>query len=37
MHHLASAIGPNRKVIVLEKGGRTWFVTEDAVVPTDTG
>ena len=37
MHRLASSIGPNRKVIVLEKGGRTWFVTENAVVPTDTG
>jgi hypothetical protein len=37
MHRLAGAIGPNRKVIVLEKEGRTWFVTENAVVPTDTG
>ena len=36
MHHLARAIGPNRKVILLEKG-RSWFVTENAVVPTDTG
>jgi len=37
MHRLAGAIGPDRKVIVLEKEGRTWFVTENAVVPTDTG
>ena len=36
LHRLASAIGPNRKVIVLEKG-RTWFATENAIVPTDTG
>ena len=36
LHRLANAIGPNRKVIVLEKG-RTWFVTESAIVPTDTG
>ena len=36
LHRLANAIGPNRKVIVLEKG-RTWFVTENAIVPTDTG
>src|SRR5260370_29481779 len=27
LHRLASSIGPDRKVIVLEKG-RTWFVTE---------
>jgi hypothetical protein len=36
LHRLARAIGPNRKVIVLEQGG-TWFVTENAIVPTDTG
>ena len=36
LHRLARSIGPNRKVIVLEKG-RTWFVTENAIVPTDTG
>jgi hypothetical protein len=36
LHRLARAIGPNRKVILLEKG-RTWFATEDAVVPADTG
>jgi len=36
MHRLARQIGPTRKVIVLEKG-RTWFVTEDTIVPTDTG
>jgi hypothetical protein len=36
LHRLASSIGPDRKVIVLEKG-RAWFVTESAIVPTDTG
>jgi hypothetical protein len=36
MHRLARAIGPTRKVILLEKG-RTWFVNQDAIVPTDAG
>jgi hypothetical protein len=36
LHHLAMSIGPHRKVIVLEKG-RSWFVTESAIVPTDIG
>jgi hypothetical protein len=36
LHRLARALGPTRKVVVLEKS-RTWFVTEDAIVPTDTG
>jgi hypothetical protein len=36
LHRLAGATGPNRKVILLEKG-HTWFVTESSIVPTDTG
>jgi hypothetical protein len=36
LHRLATAVGPGRKVIVLEKD-RTWFITENAIVPTDTG
>ena len=36
LHRLESSIGPDRKVIVLEKG-RAWFVTKNGVVPTDTG
>jgi hypothetical protein len=36
MHRLARAIGPTRKVVLLEKG-RTWFVNEDTVVPADAG
>jgi hypothetical protein len=36
LHRLAGSIGPTRKVIVLEKG-RTWFVTENAIVPADIG
>jgi hypothetical protein len=36
LHRLAKANAPRRKVIVTEKG-RTWFVTEDAIVPVDTG
>jgi hypothetical protein len=36
LHRLATTVGPGRKVIVLTKD-RTWFVTENAIVPTDTG
>jgi hypothetical protein len=36
LHRLAASVGPQRRVILLEKT-RTWFVTENAVVPTDTG
>ena len=36
LHRLAKANAPARKIIVLEKG-RTWFVTENAIVPADTG
>jgi uncharacterized protein len=36
LHRLASSTGPGRQVILLEKG-RSWFVTENAIVPTDTG
>jgi len=36
LHRLASTIGPNRRVILMEKG-RTWFVTKTAIVPADTG
>jgi uncharacterized protein len=36
LHRLARSIGPNRRVILMEKG-QTWFVTENAIVPTDTG
>jgi hypothetical protein len=36
LHHLAEVIGPQRKVILMQKG-HTWFVTPDAVVPVDTG
>jgi hypothetical protein len=36
LHRLAKANAPRRKVILMEKG-QTWFVTEDAIVPADTG
>jgi hypothetical protein len=36
LHRLAKANAPHRKVILMEKG-RLWYVTENAVVPTDTG
>jgi hypothetical protein len=36
LYRLASSTGPNRRVILSEKG-RTWFVTENGIVPTDTG
>ena len=36
MHRLAGQIGPDRKLILLEKN-KAWFVTENAIVPTDTG
>jgi hypothetical protein len=36
LHRLAKANAPRRKVIMMEKG-RTWFVTENAIVPADTG
>ena len=36
LHRLAKANAPRRKVILMEKG-RTWFITENAIVPADTG
>jgi hypothetical protein len=36
LHHLARSLGSQRKVVLMEKG-RIWFVTEDAIVPTDMG
>jgi hypothetical protein len=36
LHRLAKANSPHRKVILMEKG-RTWYVTETAIVPTDMG
>jgi len=36
LHSLARSAGPGRKVNLMEKGN-TWFVTEEAVVPVDTG
>ena len=36
LHRLAGSIGPTRRVVLLEKG-QSWFVTENAIVPTDTG
>ena len=36
LHHLARTTGPQRKVILMEKG-RTWFVTESAIVPSEKG
>jgi hypothetical protein len=36
LHRLAVSIGPNRKVILMERG-RTWFATPDGIVPADTG
>jgi hypothetical protein len=36
LHRLAKANAPHRKVILMEKG-RTWYVTETAIVPTDMG
>jgi hypothetical protein len=36
LHRLATSVGPHRRVILLERG-RSWFVTENAIVPTDTG
>jgi hypothetical protein len=36
LHALARSAGPNRRVILMEKG-RTWFVNENAIVPVDTG
>jgi hypothetical protein len=36
LHRLAKANAPRRKVILMEKG-KTWFVTETAIVPADTG
>jgi hypothetical protein len=36
LHRLAKANAPRRRVILMEKG-RLWYVTENAVVPTDTG
>jgi len=36
LHRLAAALGPDRKVLLMEKG-HVWFVTETAIVPADTG
>jgi hypothetical protein len=36
LHRLARANAPGRRVILMEKN-RLWYVTENAVVPTDTG
>jgi hypothetical protein len=36
LHSLAHSAGPGRKVILMEKG-HAWFVTEEAVLPVDTG
>ena len=36
LHRLAATCGPNRRVILMERG-QTWFVTENAVVPAETG
>jgi hypothetical protein len=36
LHRLAKANAPHRKVILMEKG-RTSYVTETAIVPTDMG
>jgi hypothetical protein len=36
MQRLAKANAPRRKVILMEKG-RTWFITENAIVPADAG
>jgi len=36
LHHLARSLGPERKVVLLEKG-RTWIVSEHAIVPAETG
>jgi len=36
VHQLARSLGPGRKVILNEKS-QTWLVTEDAVVPANTG
>jgi hypothetical protein len=36
VHRLAKSLGSGRKVILREKH-QTWLVTEDAIVPADTG
>jgi uncharacterized protein len=36
LHSLARSAGTSRKVILMEKG-HAWFVTEEAVVPVETG
>jgi hypothetical protein len=36
LHRLAKVNAPRRKVILMEKG-RNWYVTENAIVPADTG
>jgi hypothetical protein len=36
LHRLAKANAPRRKVILMEKS-RIWFVTENAIVPAETG
>lgn len=35
LHYLARSLGPDRKVIILEKG-KTWVVTERGVIPAET-
>ena len=36
LHRLAKANAPHRKVILMEKG-RTWFITENDILPAETG
>jgi|SRR5579883_335043 hypothetical protein len=36
LHSLAKAIAPTRRVLLMERN-RLWYVTENAVVPTDIG
>lgn len=36
LHRLAKAVAPARRVLLMERN-RLWYVTENAVVPTDTG
>jgi hypothetical protein len=36
LHHLARSLGPDRKVVLLEKG-QTWVVSENDILPAETG
>jgi hypothetical protein len=36
LHSLARSAGADRKVTLMEKG-HSWYVTEEAVVPVETG